>query len=227
VETTTIDLKPFSTSGEMIILKANPGSYSFSPFDEYIALEYFTPTGLNEFDCRHKYMSNQGKDYSMGSMTPGIRVWHVDARLVKPASLYEGKYHYEDRDDLKTTNPLSESTYGVTLMMSNTYYKNGVDDTYISPLGEYYYDYNVLQLIRRSTDYTDKVPNKASNAFSAASLFTYGDTFSMADYNKQFVHSKNVDGHKTGLLNTQEELGFSFTINGCMEEFASITITKL
>ena len=49
----------------------------------------------------------------------------------------------------------------------------------------------------------------------------------MSSYNKQFVNDKTVDGQKIGLFNTGDELGFSFTVNGCMEEFASITITKL
>ena len=225
VDTTTIDLKPFSTSGEMIILKPNPSSYNFSPFDEYLILEYFTPTGLNEFDCRYKYMSSQGKDYSMGSMTPGIRVWHVDARLLYPETLFGGKYRY--RQDYVTTDPTFSNTYGVTLMMSNTFYTNGGGNEYISPLGQSYADYSVLQLVRNSTDYTYKVQCKSSNAFSAASLFTFGDTFSMAEYNKQFVNSRIADGARIGQFDTQEDLGFSFTVNGTMEEFASITITKL
>ena len=225
VDSTTIDLKPFSTSGEMILLKPNASSYNFSPFDEYLLLEYFTPTGLNEFDCHNKYMSSHGKDYSMGSMTPGIRVWHVDARLLYPETLFGGKYRY--REDFVTTVSTFSNTYGVTLMMSNTYYKAGAGNEYISPLGQTYSDYNILQLIRHSTDYTDKVPCKSANTFSAAALFTFGETFSMSSYNKQFVNDKTVDGQKIGLFNTGDELGFSFTVNGCMEEFASITITKL
>ena len=225
VDSTTINLKPFSTSGEMIILKANPNSYNFSPFDEYIVVEYFTPTGLNEFDCSHKYMASANKNYSMGSTTPGIRVWHVDARLLYPETLFGGKYHF--RADYQTTVPSFSSSYGVTLMMSNTYYTNGVQDSYISPLGKTYSDYNLLQLIRRSTTYNHKVPCESHNTFSASSLFVLGDTFSMKDYYRQFQKTKTVGDDVIGQFNTGDDLGFSFTVNGCMEDFASITITKL
>ena len=224
-ETTVIDLKPFSTSGEVIILKPNAESYNYSPFDEYIMLEYFTPTGLNEFDCTYKYMSSEGKDYSMGSQSPGIRVWHVDGRLLYPKNLSGGHYVFEESK--VTTNPSFANTYGVTLMMSNTYYKDGSESSYLSPLGRDYSDYNLLQLIRSSTTYTNKVPAKSGNSFSSASLFKYGNNFSMEKYQGQFVHYSNEGGHNVGLLNTKSDLGFSFEINGCTEEFASITITKL
>ena len=225
VETTTINLKPFSTSGELIILKPNPESYGYSPFDEYLALEYYTPTGLNEFDTHYKYMSTEGKSYSMGSQIPGIRLWHVDARLLYPQNLIGGHYTY--REDYVTTNPSFVNTYGVTLMMSNTYYKAGDTDQHISPLGQSYSNYNLLQLIRNSSSYTHQVPNKSANAFSASSLFTFGDVFSMETYGKQFVNSKNKGGTQIGVFNTQEELPFTFEVNGCMEEYASITITKI
>lgn len=225
VDSTVIDLKPFSTSGEMIILKSNPSSYNYSPFDEYLILEYFTPTGLNEFDCEHKYMESAHKDYSRGSKTPGIRVWHIDARLLYPESLHGGKYHF--REDYQTTAPTFSSTYGVTLMLSNTYYSSSVDETYISPLGASYSDYNVLQLIRNSSSYNHKVPSQSSNLFSASSLFRGGDTFSMIEFNKQFVKKHTVGGQTVAQFNNGEDLGFSFTVNGTLEDYASITITKL
>ena len=216
---TTINLKPFATSGELIVLKPNPNSYSYSPFDEYLALEYYTPTGLNNFDATHKYMSSEHKDYSMGSQIPGIRLWHIDARLLYPQTLTNGG-HYTFNEDFVVTDPSFSNTYGVTLMMSNTYYKNGASELdYISPLGRTYSDYNLLQLIRKSKSYNAKVPNKSANAFSATSLFTMGDTFTMNDYQNQFENK--------GLFNTGLELGFAFEVNGCMEDFASITITKL
>ena len=223
-ETTTINLKPFATTGELIILKANPEDRSYSPFDEYLAIEYYTPTGLNEFDTTHKYMSTESKDYSMGSQVPGIRLWHVDARLLYPKSLVGG--HYTFSEDRVVNDPSFVNTYGVTLMMTNTYYKSSVSSDYLSPLGVEYSDYNLLQLIRNSTSLTDKVQTK-NHTLSASSLFTIGDTFSMAKYHKQFVNKQVISGTNTGLLNSGSQLPFTFEVNGCMEDFASITITKL
>ena len=216
-ETTTIDLKPFSTSGELIVLKPNPEAYEYSPFDEYLIIEYYTPTGLNEFDTSHKYMSSENKDYPMGSQVPGIRLWHVDARLLYPKTYANGKYTFVPENI--TTNPTVFPAYGVTLMMTNTYYKNGIQEGYLSPLGRDYSDYNLLHLIRNSDIVTDKVAYSNRSAFSASTLFTYGDSFNMDTYKKQFVGSTK--------LNNGETLGFGFEINACKEEYASITITKL
>ena len=218
-KTTTIDLKPFSTSGELIILKPDPESYIFSPFDEYLILEYYTPTGLNEFDTTYKYMNSEGKNYPMGSQAPGIRLWHVDARLLYPETYNPSTGSYVYNEHNITTNPTSFTAYGVTLMMSNTYYKNGEDEGYLSPLGKSYSDYNLLQLIRNSSLASHKVAYNNSSYFSASNLFTYGDTFTMKEFEKQFVGSEK--------LNNGQDLGFSFQVNGCLEEYASITITKI
>ena len=224
-ESTIINLKPFSESGELIILKSNPSDHSYSPFDEYLAIEYYTPTGLNEFDCTHKYMSSENKDYSMGSQAPGIRLWHVDARLLYPRTLSGGRYIYDTNNVVK--DPSFVNTYGVTMMMSNTYYKNGSEDDYISPLGRDYSDFDLLHLIRCSTSYTYKVPNKSSNAFSSLTLFKMGAEFTMEKYYKQFPLNANVSGREIGVFDDQSTLPFSFEVNGCLQEYASITITKL
>ena len=206
VESTTIDLKPFATDGEMIILSPSWNSYN-SPFDEYLILEYFTDTGLNEFDVHHKYMSQYGKNYPTGSQDYGIRLWHVDARLLYTTT---GEFSANK----VTTNPIYPAG-GVALMMSNTYY-DGTEysEAYGSLLGRSYANYNVLQMIRNSTSAT----YKPKDMLSSSSLFKAGDTFSMSKYSKQFVNA--------GQLNSKKDLGFTFEINACNSTYASITITK-
>ena len=106
----------------MILLSPSPNS-SNSPFDEYLLLEYYTPTGLNKFDCDYSY--HYPYDYPQGPKASGIRVWHVDARLAK--YVQEGwSYHFE-----VTTNPPSASNL-VLMGMSNTYNGNDVNSNYLS-----------------------------------------------------------------------------------------------
>ena len=62
-ESMTINLKPFATSGEMILLTPNFNKYN-SPFDEYILLEYYTPTGLNQLAIQ-KVHKKLALDYGM------------------------------------------------------------------------------------------------------------------------------------------------------------------
>ena len=200
----TIDLKPFATDGEMIILSPQWNSYN-SPFDEYLIIEYFTDLGLNEFDIANKYMKQYGKNYPTGTHDYGIRLWHVDARLLYTIT---GEFSANK----VTTNP-KISSGRVALMMSNTYAGGGADD-YCSVLGNSYANYNLLQMIRNNTsaDY------KPKDMLSSSSLFKAGDEFSMSKYSKQFVNS--------GKLNSKKDLGFTFEVNACNSTYASITITK-
>ena len=200
-ETTTIDLKPFSETGEMILLSPTPNSNN-SPFDEYILLEYYTPTGLNKFDCDYQYDDY----YPLGPSDSGIRVWHVDARLAKVSG-------YNSVSLLSSGVPSDSNR--VTMAMSNTYSGGSTGSDYLSPLGSSYYDYNILQLIRNSrvATYKEKTDLIASN------LFKKGSTFSMSTYSGQFKNS--------GKLNSNTALGFTFKVNALDEYRASITVTKL
>lgn len=159
----TISIGDFQSTHDVILLANH--SVSNSPFDEYLLLEYYTPTGLNKFDSTYRYMQS----YPNGSRVPGIRLWHIDARL------------YSYRTYKSTTNP---SDGNVVHMMSNSYDNKGG-----SPLGSDYYNYNILQLIRNDTTATyTPIDN-----FSESSLFNEGDTFDMSTYSSQFVNGANMN----------------------------------
>ena len=211
-----IDLKPFATSGEMILLSPNWNSYG-SPFDEYILLEYYTDQGLNELDSTYGYMSQYGKSYPIGTKEYGIRVWHVDARLLYTST---GAFSANKM----TTNP-SITSGRVVLATSNTY-DDGSEMTsyYLSPLAQdptdpnynkKFAEYNLLQLIRNKTSVT----TKSKELFGSSALFKKGDTFSMSKYSKQFVNA--------GKLDSNTDLGFEFTVNACNSTYASISVKKL
>ena len=212
IETTIIDLKTFTSSGEVILLSPQPTSYDFSPFGEYLLLEYYTPDGLNEFDILHPYLRESGKKSPTGSKERGIRVWHVDARL---AYVQAGKYS----TDRITTNPTISSR--VHTAMSNTYYHPEVSDSYLSVFHEegkndIVCNYNLLQLIKKSgTGY------KSKDSLTTNMLFRDGSEFKMSTSNiaSQFVNS--------GKLNSGLNLGFSFKVNALNSTYASIEITKL
>lgn len=68
-------LAPFENEGDFLIIPS--GQFNGSPFDEYLIIEYYTPTNLNALDSKAPYLGNGIKGYSK----PGIRVFHVDSRL--------------------------------------------------------------------------------------------------------------------------------------------------
>ena len=203
----TLELKPFTSSGEVIVLSPSFNSYN-SPFDEYILIEYYTPTGLNEFDVQHQYQSRYPKGASVG----GIRLWHVDARLAYASNGTFAPYKL-------TSNPKYTPSQGVVLAMSNTY-DDGKEETagYLSVLGSNYYNYNVLQMIRNNTT-TTYTPTREKDALSNNTLFKAGSFFSMDTYGKQFVNR--------GKLNADKALGFTFNVDSITDSGATITINKL
>lgn len=114
-----IKLRSYVDTGDFILLSPK---YSRSAFDEYILIELFTPTGLNEFDCTYQYKGR----YPSGTNEPVIRIWHVDSRL----------YDY-DKNKLKTV-PEGKMIFEAT---SN----NSSDD-------QWYPNYKKLSLIRNNNE---------------------------------------------------------------------------
>ncbi len=176
-----VSIGTFQKTRDLVVITENWNGIG-SPFDEYLILELYSPTGLNEMDCNYVY----SKTIS-GPKSIGIRLWHVDARLTY-CSNYKTTYIDGEKVNLPvfsanniTTNTKdSKATYGVTHAFSNTYN----DEDYGSPLGRSYYNYNILQLIRRNTmeDLTTKEEITSSDLFVSGS-------YDLSKYSDQFVNS--------------------------------------
>lgn len=80
-DTCDITLRSSAKFGDAILIKDN---WNKTIFDEYILIEYYTPEGLNEQDSKYNYDS-RNKMYA-GS---GLRIYHVDSRLVRDAQMNE------------------------------------------------------------------------------------------------------------------------------------------
>ena len=211
-----INLKPFVSSGEMIILSPNWNEYN-SPFDEYLILEYYTNEGLNYFDSVYPYM-NGVKTYPTGSQQSGIRLWHVDARLLYKSS----SNPFDTYSSTKVTNDPLISGNKVRGMFTNSYNDGIVGMESLSPLADrnpssdHYSDFKLLELVRNSTTISYL---KTKEVMNSLSLFKAGDTFSMSKYSRQFVNN--------GRLNkNNDSLGFTFKVNALNDGYASITVTK-
>ena len=169
-ESMTISIGDFQSTHDMILLANH--DVTVSPFDEYILLEFYSPSGLNELDSMYCYRDA----YPQGPSVGGIRLWHVDARLFKNSPLTRNI----------TTIP-DDSVYH---MMSNSYNNRSG-----SPFGQKYYDYNTLQLIRNDTTAT----YRPIDYLSSANLFKTGESFDMSTFSSQFVKgTKMNDGNSLG-----------------------------
>lgn len=171
-ETMDITINDFQSSHDIILLSNHNSSIkssSKSPFDEYMLLELYSPTGLNEFDSTYTYSGN----YPKGPNVVGIRLWHVDARLT-----------YRSGNKWSTSLVTNPNQGNVEHAMVNSYSGN-----YASDLGSSYYNYNLLQLIRNSTSAT----YKPTDNLSASSLFRANATYTQSTYSGQFVNGSNMN----------------------------------
>ena len=169
-ETMTIDINDFQSSHDLILLTPEWNDID-SPFDEYILLELYTPTGLNQYD---------GLDHpkSFGDNTNvynkvGFRIWHVDERLATRIG----------KD--KTTH--SDIVYDPTL--PNVFEIS--DNTPSHNIDEFKNNFK-LYLVRndKTYDYT-----KASYMRNT-DFFFEGDTFSLSDYASQFPYDGKLNSGK-------------------------------
>ena len=196
-ESTTIQIGDIQSSHDVILLTPEFNEEK-SPFDEYILVELFADTGLNEFDS--KYSSVDGT-----ISTQGVRIWHVDSRLIQ--------YKSSTKIGEIVTDPLDISS---TVELINDNSPNSPTWTGL----EEYDKYQLLYLIRNDKDmsYTE---TKNKN-FVESYYFTEGDVFTLEDYNKQFVENNKLNNGKT----------FNWTISiGSIEPTSTgysttITLTK-
>ena len=183
-ESCTLTIRPFQNGGrDLVLLQPYGFNVDGSPFDEYILLELYTPTGLNQFDCEHTYREYSG--LAQGPMATGIRIWHVDARLVKINDRGLGRITVDATHPKKVPN--EDDLY---FMMTNTYFSQREDMTgRLSVCGTGYYNYNILQLIRNDTMTT----YQPQNDLAETDLFGNGSQFTCSQFNGQFVNGKKLN----------------------------------
>lgn len=70
-----ITINKFESSGDCILVPAST-DYENSPLDEYLLIDLYSPTGLNECDSKN---SSEPRTFS----EVGIKIYHVDSRLAK------------------------------------------------------------------------------------------------------------------------------------------------
>ncbi len=201
-DNSTVTIGTFQKTKELIVVTENWNGIG-SPFDEYLILELYSPTGLNALDCNYTY-NNTIK----GPSRVAVRIWHVDARLaysddVTTKYINGRNVNVPVYSDKNITNNAkispSVAPYGVTHAFSNTY--NDAD--YGSVLGSKYYNNNILQLIRNNTMLSQ---TKLKDTVEYGDLFGTG-SYQMSSYKNQFVNSSPLT------MNNGSFAGWNFRIN--------------
>jgi len=171
-----VDLKPFEDSGDSVILSAK---YNDTCLDEYLMIDYYTPTKLNEADSQRIYESALGVNGS------GIRIWHVDKRVYDSYLVYNDEtrkytsyFDPQASEDPAPAKDLHEGTnerdpaYPYTGAID--YYKSMSTNSSEDLTDANFYIKPELELLR-STYGTSNY--KLSDVADADDLFVAGDTF--------------------------------------------------
>lgn len=165
-ESCEITIKDFQSSHQLILLTDEWNKYD-SSFDEYVLLELYSPTGLNEADTIHRYEER----YPKGVDKVGFRVWHVDARVMRS---YPSSKFYSD----------------VTASDCYLAFNDSYDGS--APSGVAFADYKQLQLIKNDSN----APLRSKTHLKEKDLFYEGDRFYMSSFASQFVNGSKTNKNK-------------------------------
>lgn len=163
----TITIKSFHEYGHCVLVRNPLSPYKGNAFGEYLLLELITKEGLWKQDSTKTYPTNKVIGYTI----PGVRVMHVDARLV------DRNKNYVDRI---SSNSLYEVAHSNTPSYSISSGTNLLRD-------------DLLAIIPANNDNTCQT-NFGNEAIATNDfLFTSGDTFTMSKYSKFFKNQSLHD----------------------------------
>lgn len=174
-----IDLETMEEENNVIVVPSDSyaGGNAFDPFSEYLLLELYTPTSLNEKDSQQAL----SEDRPIAPAEIGVRIYHVDNRKFVTSRTGQDTREYLPGEELGTGEKfLTPITNSIT--PDQYYYYNNLDISY--------YPYDEIRLIEAS----------GKNTFSyggyqtAESYFQAGDSFSIEDYDEFFLKSTFDNG---------------------------------
>ena len=212
----TIAIKPSQISGDCIVVADD---WNGTGFDEFLLIDFVTPTGLNELDSKTVYAEYAGKLTETGFRNPGIRVFHIDNRLVYGYG-YNSDNYFDAAGLVADSDIKNFSAYKPTVQKNNkTYYAAvapGVSNSRAYDCSLFQgKGYDLITMIQRGGRYSWRNGGSATSA----DLFQAGDTFTMSKYSSFFVNSYT--------LNNGNSLGFEFTVDSLASDQAVISFKKV
>ena len=177
-DTATITLRPTATTGDCFIIPSP--NYNGTAFDEYMMVEFMAPVGLAEKDYKNGYKLTNGYSQS------GIRISHVDARVVQSATLTAENY--------LTNNPEDGYDYRVCNTKGG---RSGTDTNYypVEENGKISWNpYSLSMIFESNFDEKNNVTTSKGSTASNSSLFGRLAKFSLESndrWAKVFMPSKS------------------------------------
>ena len=210
-----ITLRPFHSSGDVILINNN---WNNTPFDEYIMIEYYTPGGLNYMDAF--YPNNPFSNVLMGFSEPGIRLLHVDARLVRSAYYLDDGVRTLNVRETKYVDEIEAPSTAIAgrnqtphRYFTEVAHSNTIDP--FNPRSVVNEHYSLIEIVKadqgkpnRTPTLFDQLFGDPSNKYVATndSLYKEGSAFKLLNFN------------------SGESIGYAVKIGSLTEEGAKIQI---
>ena len=93
----TMTINSWTDTGDFVLVRPSDDSWNGTPWDEFLMLQYYTPTGVNEKDSTgypewQHTTSAGGSAYGHGGTykAPGLQIFHVDGRTASQQAVVEG-----------------------------------------------------------------------------------------------------------------------------------------
>ena len=178
-----IKLEGMSTENNLIVIPSD--SYSikeneFNPFGEYILIELYNNTGLNEQDSKVRISTD--RPFAMDES--GVRIYHVDNRLFYVDATNKAKIKTVDYTG---ENQEIDSTHKLITPMRNTRTKNQYN-TYLN------LDYSVVLYDEIRLIESNGIDTFSSGGYQTnKTLFKENDVFSFEKYKNFFFNEGKLD----------------------------------
>lgn len=197
-DTCEIKINALVDSGELILIN---DSWNGSVFDEYYLVEFYSPSGLNYYD------TNIGNNLAKLPTLPGVKIYHVDARLGyytydSSTKATTFKYYCDDKGQRVTPEDKispSKTDKNINIVHNNSTNTENKDGQ--PTLKNYLYE---LQL--------KNVGHSVAGCAENANLFRTGDVFEDFTFN-----SNNLLSHPD----------YKITVSGMTYRDATIKIEKI
>lgn len=196
----TITINPAESSGDCILIPARGTTWNGTAFDEYLLLELYTPTGLNELDSKTKYSYSD-----QGYTSAGIRLLHVDSRVAKVTLNSSGNVKSLSYFTSVPSSLLSSSTTFCVIPQSNTPSRRYVETGNTG--------YNLVSMIQAG--HPENTFQYGENQGDNDNLFTTGSSYTQAAYSSFFANKTLLDNGTT----------FGYKINFTSVSATSATIS--
>lgn len=184
-------LRSFADTGDCLIIPANKVNSAFS---EYLVIDYYTPTGINALDAKNLYSSVYNFKNS------GIRVYHVDSRLIQ-MTYNNGSWTYGAFvSDDATTLPRSNTSY-TWPAMSNSSTRS--------------YDSNSCLIELVSSQGVQYKNQSYSKHASSSDFFNVGDEINSTTISKFLKSGKRNNGNTFDyeiIIDSIDETGATITV---------------